>query len=96
MEVHRFAREMGLTHAEFFRTLPQAINHHPHRRNNRSIEIDYGERAVRIELGPEKTRRIASLKLPCVDVTFTFSGFTDAERNAFMERFDLYFRRGGG
>ena len=96
MEAHRFTREMGLTHADFFRILPSAIDHHPFHSHDRRVEIDYGGRSVQIELGDEKIRGIALLQLPYIEMSFTFDGFSDAQRKAFMDRFDLYFRRGGG
>ncbi|NIW04322.1 MAG: hypothetical protein GWN34_20085 [Gammaproteobacteria bacterium] len=96
MSGERFTREMGLTYAEFFRSLPAAIARHPFRRDGARVVIDYGERSVVIELGAQRTRKIALLELPCVDVTFTFKAFSAQQRDAFMVRFDLYFRRGGG
>ncbi len=92
----RFTREMGLTHAEFFRSLPSAIARRDYTVEDGEIGIDFGGRRVTIELGEQKARAIASLNLPYVEVTFRFFDFSDAERNEFMERFDLYFRRGGG
>lgn len=91
-----FSREMGLTHAEFFRSLPSAIAHREYTVEGRKVEVDFGERRVAIELGEQKNRAIASLNLPYVEVTFSFFDFSDAQRDEFMGRFDLYFRRGGG
>lgn len=96
MAAERFSREMGLTHAEFFRTLPSAIAGQPFQRKGSRVTIDYGERSVVIELGPERTRRIALLALPYTEVRFAFVGFANDQREQFMQRFDLYFRRGGG
>ncbi len=96
METRRFTREMGMTHADFFRILPSAIDQHPYRRRERRIDIDYGDRSVQIEFGDEKIRGIALLQLPYIDMSFAFHGFSDNQREAFMKRFDLYFRRGGG
>ena len=87
---------MGLTHADFFRILPSAIDQHPYHRRDHGIEIDYGDRSVQIELSDEKIRGIALLQLPYIEMSFAFNGFSDAQRTAFMGRFDLYFRRGGG
>ncbi len=92
----RFTRELGLTHAEFHRSLPPAIAHHPHSVDGHRVLIDYGDRSVIIELGPQQHRRIASLQLPYVEVTFVFVEFTTPDREAFIERFERYFRRGGG
>ncbi len=36
------------------------------------------------------------LELPRARVTLTFAGLSERERNAFLDRFDLAFQRGGG
>lgn len=96
MEAHHLSRELGLTHAEFFDNLPAAIAHREFERDGPRVVIRDGSRCVMMELGPERRRKLALLNLPYAVVTFTFSGFNESERTAFMDRFDLYFRRGGG
>lgn len=93
---YAFTREMGLTREEFFKSLPQAIDHREFTVTNGVVRIEFDNRAVTIELGEERTRSIALLKLPYMEVSFTFLDFTVQERDRFMERFNLYFRRGGG
>jgi hypothetical protein len=93
---HSFTRELGLTHAEFHRLLPPAIAHRPYAVDGATVRIDDGNRAVTIELGPQRHRAIASLRIPYVEARFTFAGFAAAERAAFMARFERYFQRGGG
>jgi len=39
---------------------------------------------------------IALMRLPRLALRFAFSGVSEAERHAFMKRFDLYTQRGGG
>jgi hypothetical protein len=41
-------------------------------------------------------RGSAMFKLPILHVSFRFEGLDDAQRYAFMKRFDLYMQRGGG
>lgn len=91
-----FTRELGLTHSEFYRSLPPAIAHHAFSVDENRILIDYGDRKVILELGPQQVRSIASLRLPYVEVRFTFEGFPVTQRQEFMARFERYFRRGGG
>ena len=91
-----FTRELGLTHTEFYRSLPPAIEHHPYTAKDHRVEIDYGSRTVVIELGPQQYRKIASLQLPFVEVRFTFIGFGPGDRRTFMARFERSFQRGGG
>jgi hypothetical protein len=91
-----FTRELGLTHAEFHRSLPPAIAHRPFRLDGDRVIVEEGPRTVTISLGPQQQRRIASLRLPFVVVDFEFTGFTEAEFQDFMKRFERYFQRGGG
>jgi hypothetical protein len=91
-----FTRELGLTHAEFHRSLPPAIAHRPCRLDGDRVIVEEGTRTVTITLGPQQQRRIASLRLPFVVVDFEFVGFTAAEFEDFMQRFERYFQRGGG
>ena len=90
-------KEMGYSHAEFRRALPAAVQ--PFRvieKDSAFALTDGAGRSVSIVLGPERTRRIASLQIPSTAVDFRFRGFSDEERERFMDRFDRYFRRGGG
>ncbi len=91
-----FAREMGLTFAEFMRTLPAAIAPRDFVLDGRKITILNGSGQVQIKLGETTTRRIASMSLPSTPVAFSFSGMDAEERRKFMEKFDMYFHRGGG
>jgi hypothetical protein len=94
--VRRFNRELGLTHAEFYRMLPPAVAHREFTVEDDRVRIEDGHRRVTIELGPQRYRRIASLRLPFLEARFTFVGFAPAELDAFMARFRRYFQRGGG
>jgi hypothetical protein len=91
-----FSRELGLTHAEFYRSLPPAIAHRPFAVENHRVVIQHGHGHVVIELGPQQYRSIASLRLPYLEARFTFAGLSRNDREQFMARFERYFRRGGG
>lgn len=91
-----FSREMGVTHREFFRGLPAAIGHRRFRAEGNRVHVELGGASLVITLGPERVRRIAALRLPCTMVGFEFYGVETSDRRAFMQRFDLCFRRGGG
>ena len=89
-------REMGFSHVEFRRALQRTyggqVEMHPY---GATVHTDHGGR-VAITLGEESTRRIALLAIPVTAISFAFHDFTLAQRDAFMQHFDLYFRRGGG
>ena len=87
---------MGLTHAEFFRELPAALAHRAYVAEGARVRVDLGRGSLVITLGSERIRRIAALRLPCTEVGFAFEGVEASEREDFMRRFDLCFRRGGG
>ena len=61
-----------------------------------AIVLERGRRRVRILLEEEPARRAGAMRLPRLRASFEFSGFDDADREIFLEGFDLYFRRGGG
>ena len=92
----RYSREMGLTDDDFWRILPKAMGAHPYRVDGRVVHGDVHGGRVEIVLGPQQERRIALLRLPFSEVSFTFRGVTEAEQQAFKRHFDLYFQRGGG
>ena len=91
-----FSREMGLTHAEFFRTLPAAMGGQAYQVSGRCISVEDGDRRLTILLDPEGERRIALLRLPVTRVSFEFSRYTQQDIDAFMKRFERHFQRGGG
>lgn len=88
--------EMGLTHAEFFRTLPAALDGRPYRIEDAIVSIDDQGRTVTIRLAPESVRRIALLQVPVTRVEFVFDGHQPEQIESFMSRFARYYQRGGG
>lgn len=92
----KFSREMGLTVDEFLRTLPAAIKPLNFVLRGNAISIAHEQGAILINLHPTGERRIASICLPVTRVDFDFTGIQSDERSMFMQRFELYFHRGGG
>jgi hypothetical protein len=91
-----FARQMGLTHAEFFRILPPVVAGIVHRVEERAVHIEDGPRRASLILGPEGERRLGAMRLPGFALRFAFSGYRQDQVDAFMARFDTCFHRGGG
>ena len=87
---------MGLTHAEFFRELPAALAYREFVAEAGRVSVDLERGSLVITLGSEQTRKIAALCLPYTVVGFAFEAVEEGERETFMQRFDLCFRRGGG
>lgn len=90
-------REMGVSHNDFFRTLPSAMGSFSYRLEQHAVLAEHQGKRLRIELGPQQERRIALLRLPYTQVRFSFcDSFSQAEIDAFMTYFDSRFQRGGG
>ncbi len=94
--VVRFSRDMGITHSEFFRTLPAALAALPYTVQGHDVVINDDTRRLVITLSPESRRRLGALSLPTTQVHFTFSGYSPQDIDQFMSRFDRAFQRGGG
>lgn len=89
-------KEMAVTHADFFRTLPSAFPARDYQVAGTTVRRLDGDRELEIKVGPEGVRQIALLKLPQTPVTLTFTGYTEAERETLIEQFDKGFQRAGG
>jgi len=91
-----YSREMGLTHSDFWRLLPRAMGEHVYERSGDSVHATVNDGQLEIALGPPLERRIALMCIPYSKVSFSFSGVTEAQQQAFKAHFDLHFQRGGG
>ncbi len=87
---------MGLTHEDFFRTFPAVAGNDRWRRLEDGVTLEDDAGTVVIQLGAEGVRRIGGLALPVTRLRFEFAGQSSEQIAAFMGRFDLAFRRGGG
>ncbi len=87
---------MGISHAEFRRTLPRALEHQTYEILADHIIVTDALGTLEIRLSPEHSRKLGALTLPVTNVQFTFKGYSSSEVTSFMQRFDLYFQRGGG
>ena len=89
-------REMSITHKDFFRLLPRAVNGAPVTRMGNQADIATGTGRVRITLAPETTRKLGLMEFPVTPVSIDFDGFNPADQTAFLSRVDLAYQRGGG
>ena len=90
-------REMGLTYADFFRSLSQLPSGWVHETYPDGATLQYADGTIQISLGPQCERRLTDLvKIPFMEVIFKYVGLSEAERDRFQIRFDLTFQRGGG
>ncbi|MBI4757318.1 MAG: hypothetical protein HY778_18305 [Betaproteobacteria bacterium] len=88
--------EMSISRTEFERSLPDAVGRVPYRAEGDEFRWRDGPRRWWIRLTRMPDHRVALLTLPRHRVEFRFDGYTAREVDAFLRRFALYFRRGGG
>ncbi|UCH73172.1 MAG: hypothetical protein JSU82_12505 [Rhodospirillales bacterium] len=93
---HIVDKEMGYTHADFLRLLPKAVGDGEISISGHTIQVSNGERRLRIDLSEESVRHLGHFRLPVTHVQLTFSGYSDAERSAALERFWKAYQKGGG
>jgi hypothetical protein len=58
--------------------------------------VRIGEGALGLKWQVAEDRVIGLVRMPRFLVSFRFAGLDEAQRYAFMKRFDLYTQRGGG
>ena len=95
-EVFVVEKEMGMTHADFFRSFPNVLQGEQFSIKGDQVSIISESGTWTIELGPESTRNIALLSLPRITVTLRFEHYKEADRRSALERFDRAFQRAGG
>jgi len=91
-----YEREMTITHKDFLRLLPKAINGLDYQISGDQIDIVDVDRSIKISLARESIRKIASLALPMTLVRIEFRDFSETESLKFMSRFNLAYQKGGG
>lgn len=93
----RVEKVMALTLADFHRSLATLAPGLALRDGQTGVEIDTGEASVSITFEEQQDATLGGLlALPRARVTLTLDGLDDAERAAFLSRFDRAFQRGGG
>ncbi len=93
----QFEREMACTEADWLRWLPAAVGDDLHwKLHAGAAGVRLGDGALGLKWHEAAPRVIGLVQLPVLKVSFRFAGVVDAERHAFMTRFDLYMQRGGG
>ncbi len=92
----RFEREMACSEADWLRWLPDAIGENHWKRQEKSAGVRIGDGALGLKWQVAEPRVIALVRMPRFLVSFRFAGLDEAQRHAFMKRFDLYMQRGGG
>lgn len=87
---------MACTEAEWLSWLPRAVGAHACEVSGACARVAIGPGQLQLGWSVLPSRVIALVRLPRLSVRFVFSDVLQAERHAFMQRFDLYTQRGGG
>ena len=88
---------MSTTKSEFFRSLEHFAPNRDFDTSQTSFSFPANEGQAEISYRPLPDRKVTGLlSLPQMEVSIAFEGASDQAREAFMEAFDLAFRRGGG
>ena len=88
---------MALTPEQFFRDLDRAMRGLDYRIEGQTVVAGTPDRGFSISLQPLPPRRLGGLlTLDRTEVTISFKGYDEQEKAAFLDQFDLAYRRGGG
>ncbi len=94
--VFEIEREFDLSHADFQRIFPR-VELGARKLSDLSFELERDDgRLLQIELSDEHIRRLATLKIPFIDIRFRFTGWSGSQRAEFFDKFDRSFQKGGG
>ncbi len=92
----KIQKEMGYTHADFFRLLPRAMGDTPYEINGLVITCSLPTGSLIISLGEERERRLVLVVIPCTTITFEYVNVSEEEREKFDKYFELRFMKGLG
>lgn len=93
---HIVRKEMGYTNKEFMRLLPKAVGGADFQILENEIHVREGDGFLRIEIGEESERRLGNFRLPLLPVNLAFTGYSEAEIKAALDRFWRAYQKGGG
>ena len=92
--VHK--KEMALTRKMFFETLPRALDSDAYRVEGDCVTWDQGGRTLCVTFAEQATFKLGGFAIPRATVTLAFTGYSQADAEVAVKRFDRYFHRGGG
>lgn len=93
----RFEREYGCTEAEWQRWLREVVDDADRLAQPAGgLDVRVGDGQLQLRWQTLPPRVIALVRLPRLQARFAFDGVSGADRQAFMQRFDLHLQRGGG
>ena len=95
--VRTIEKEMGITHRDFYKELPNLLEGIPYRKDDDTIKFQINNRTIEITLGLERVRELGlSIRLPVTPVALRFFECPEEEISEFIKHFNLKFMKGGG
>ena len=94
--IETIEREMTISHHDFFRILPKALQSYLYQQHENDISVTLDKGEIVISLSKERVRKIASLSLPITNVTFQINNVVEKSKNDFFKQFNRSYQRGGG
>lgn len=84
------------THAEFMRTLPNAVNNRPYEIIDNKVIVHDDSKTVNITIHDQPIKHLGSLELPMEEITFEFEGYTEGDVDSFMKNYMAHNLKCGG
>lgn len=89
-------RDFGLMLSDFTRIFPR-VWPDARRIDDATVSVDLEPTGrVTVTLSEQKFRRLATLRIPYLDIIFDFEATTEEQRAEFFEDFERSFQKGGG
>lgn len=95
-EILALSQDMTISREEFLRCLPAAVGSVAYEVTGAEIRHREAARGWRITVSALPDLALGAIRLPRQRVQVHLSGYGAAEARRFLDRFELYFRRGGG
>jgi hypothetical protein len=93
----RIEKEIGFTHAEFFRLLPILAGETPLQVEGTRIVLGRGPRRIEILLDRERERVLSPIvRIPYTPLQFVFYAYSDEDQLRFERHFERVYHKGGG
>jgi len=88
---------MALTPEQFLRDIGRAMRGLNYRIDGHRVITGEPGHGVTIDLRSLPPRRLSGLlSVPRCEISISFHGYDEGEKNAFLEHFDRVYQRGGG
>ncbi|MBF0248240.1 MAG: hypothetical protein HQL36_09250 [Alphaproteobacteria bacterium] len=92
----RVVKTMALTEKAFLETLPRALDSDAYTWDGERAVLARDGRVLSVTFRPQPVACLGGFRIPRADETLDFAGYSEADAEAALARFERYFHRGGG